>query len=177
MVLPRLVVVEGPPGSGKTQLASEIARAIPCPAIIRDEIKEGMVASTPEFVPGPGDVLTQRASTTFFAVLQLLLSAGTTTVAEAAFQDRVWRPGLEPLSELAELRIIHCHADAGVTWERITQRSGERGAHADGALLESGQATLDDFERLALPVPSIDVDTTAGYDPSIEVIVGFIKSE
>ena len=37
------VVVSGPPGSGKTTLAHAIASAVGCPAICRDEIKEGMV--------------------------------------------------------------------------------------------------------------------------------------
>jgi hypothetical protein len=32
----------------------------------------------------------------FFGVLDLLLRAGVTTVAEAAFQDHVWRPRLTP---------------------------------------------------------------------------------
>jgi predicted kinase len=43
---PTLVVVSGP-GSGKTTLAHEIARAVGCLAICRDEIKEGMVHATP----------------------------------------------------------------------------------------------------------------------------------
>jgi DNA polymerase III delta prime subunit len=37
---PALVVVSGPPGSGKTTLAHKIARAAGCPAACRDEIKE-----------------------------------------------------------------------------------------------------------------------------------------
>ncbi len=48
---PALVIVSGPPGSGKTTLAHEIARAVGCPAICRDEIKEGMAHATPGFVP------------------------------------------------------------------------------------------------------------------------------
>jgi adenylate kinase family enzyme len=44
---PTLIIVSGPPGSGKTTLAHEIARAVGCPAICRDEIKEGMVHATP----------------------------------------------------------------------------------------------------------------------------------
>jgi predicted kinase len=41
--LPTLVVVSGPPASGKTTLAHALAQAIPCPAVCRDEIKERMV--------------------------------------------------------------------------------------------------------------------------------------
>jgi predicted kinase len=41
--LPRLIVVTGRTGSGKTTLAHALARAIRCPAICRDEIKEGFV--------------------------------------------------------------------------------------------------------------------------------------
>jgi predicted kinase len=101
---PALVVVSGPAGPGKTTLAREIARAAGCPAVSRDEIKEGMALAAPGFTPGEGDELTVRALPVFFGVLRLLLEAGVTTVAEAAFQDRVWRPRLEPL---AAIRVVH----------------------------------------------------------------------
>jgi hypothetical protein len=58
--LPVLVVVSGPMGSGKTTLAHMIARSAGCPAICRDEIKEGMVHTVPGFLAGPGDELTMR---------------------------------------------------------------------------------------------------------------------
>ena len=95
--LPILVVVSGPMGSGKTTLAHRLAGSVGCPAICRDEIKEGMVHTTSGFVARPGDELTMRTLPVFFAVLELLLRAGVTTVAEAAFQDPVWRRGLAPL--------------------------------------------------------------------------------
>jgi predicted kinase len=91
---PTLVVVSGPSGCGKTTLAHAVARAIGCPAICRDEIKEGMVHATGEFTAAPGDELTTRTLPAFFGVLRTLVGAGVTTVAEAAFQDHVWRPRL-----------------------------------------------------------------------------------
>ena len=90
MTLPMLIVVSGPAGSGKTTLAHELARTIGCPAICRDEIKEGMVhASTVPFVAEPGDALTRRTLAVFFDMLRLLLRAGVTVVAEARpYQNR-----------------------------------------------------------------------------------------
>ena len=35
---------------------------------------------------------------------------------------------------------------------------------------------FDEFNRLALAAPTIDVDTTAGYEPSIERVVAFVTS-
>jgi predicted kinase len=179
MPLPTLVVVSGPSGSGKTTLAHELARAIPCPAICRDEIKEGMVhAHGDGFEADWGDPLTQKTFPVFFDVLRLLLTAKVTVVAEAAFQDKNWRPNLEPLMELAQLRIVQCHTDPGQAKLRIAER-GRRIAHADKPLmdaLETDTSALETFVRVSMNVPSIDVDTTEGYDPSLSALVDFVNS-
>ena len=45
--------------------------------------------------------------TTSFEVPHLLLRAGTTVVAKAAFfPDHLWRPRLEPLANLAHIRVV-----------------------------------------------------------------------
>lgn len=179
MSSPTLVVVSGPPGSGKTTLAHAIAEAIPCPAICRDEIKEGMVhAHGAPFQRGPGDPLTMRTFPVFFDIVRLLVTAGVSMVAEAAFQDRRWREGLQPVLGLARLRIVHCTVDDAVARARVARRIARgdpaRAAHADADLLGAGDHGSTPFERISLPAPSIEVDTTDGYSPGLTEIVAFI---
>lgn len=181
---PTLVVVSGPPGSGKTRLAHALGQAIACPVICRDEIKEGMVhAHGDDFTPRVGDPLTIRTFEVFFEVLRVLVTAGVTVVAEAAFQDARWRDGLEPVMGLARLRIVQCSVDPAVACERIERRRAaepSRGAHADGQLLAAltpeNRRAFASFERLSIPAPSIVVDTADGYAPDLEQVVAFVAA-
>lgn len=176
---PTLVVVSGPPRTGKTRLAHAIAGAVSCPAVCRDEIKEGMVHAVGQgFQAASGDLLTQRTLPVFFEVLGTLLASGVTTVAEAAFQDPLWRHGLEPLLGQARLRIVQCHTDPAVGRERRRLAvEGGQTAHAKilGDEIEDWREAYASFDRLSIPAPSIDVDTTEGYEPGIEAIVEFVR--
>jgi hypothetical protein len=138
-----------------------------------------MVHATPGFEPGPGDELTNRTLPTFFDVLELLLKAGVTTVAEAAFRDRLWRPALEPLQRLATIRLVHCVLDPDVALERSLRRRRDdpvRRAHADPGP-EQRELGHKPFERVSIDAPSIEVDTTNGYEPDLETIVGFVNGQ
>lgn len=182
-MIPTLIAVSGPPGSGKTTLAHAIARAMPCPAICRDEIKDGLVHAG-----GIGDrsldddAVSRQAFTIFFEVLRLLVTEGVTVVAEAAFQDKLWRLGLEAWLNLADLRIIHCVVDPALARERIMKRLIEhptsRSSHLDRELIElldSGELSLESFQPISMAAHSIRVDTSSGYDPDLDRIIEFIN--
>jgi predicted kinase len=175
-----LIVISGPPGAGKTTLAHQVAAAIGCPAICRDEIKEGMVHATPGFVPEPADPLAMRTLATFFDVLGLLIDRGTSCVAEAAFQDRLWRPGLTPLLDRADLRIVHCTVPADLAQERMARRAAGnplRKAHEDGhGGVEAWRSRHDSFDPISLPVPTLTVDTIDGYQPDLAGIIAFLSA-
>ncbi|MEU5578832.1 hypothetical protein ABZ791_00020 [Streptomyces huasconensis] len=115
-------------------------------------------------------------------VLNVLLKAGVTVVAGAAFQDRVWRPNLEPLANLAQIRVIRCTTPATVAHERIVQRvqeSTHRTAHADCDLLDAiaaGEHSLESFVPISLEVPTLTVDTSHGCTPQLGDIASFIRA-
>ncbi|MEU4120449.1 AAA family ATPase [Kitasatospora sp. NPDC028055] len=169
-------MVSGGPGSGKTTLAHSLAHALGCPAVVRDELKEGLVHAGTR-TPTP-DLAVRDA---FFGVLGVLVDAGISVVAEAAYQDHLWRPGLTPLAARTDLRVVHCRVAPALARRRIAERlaaGGHRAAHADHALLATppGPGNLiDDFTPLSLPVPQLHVDTTDGYHPPLADITAFAR--
>jgi hypothetical protein len=101
-------------------------------------------------------------------------------VAEAAFQDQVWRPRLAPLLPLARLRIVHCITAPEVAFRRIVRRgagSGVRTAHADPGPADEAAYIRRHlmFDRVCLDAPWIEVDTTSSYRPGIDRVVAFIN--
>jgi predicted kinase len=174
MNVPKLIVVTGRPGSGKTTLAHALATSIRCPAFCRDEFKEGLVHTFGER-PTPDEHirLNQQIYETFFQAVELLLRDGITLVAEAAFQHRLWAPKLQPLQEIAQIRLIVCSIDPVLARTRFIQRTmsdPERESYHAGGVLQLDNA----YEPPRLAVPMLTVDTSDGYKPGLERIKEFV---
>jgi predicted kinase len=100
-------------------------------------------------------------------------------VAEAAFQEHVWRPNLLALATLCELRVVQCHTDPATAKRRVAEHAATRRVHADVqllSLLEHSDAYFTEFCRVRLEAPTIAVDTTDGYKPGLEEIVAFVHA-
>ncbi|WP_030058081.1 MULTISPECIES: AAA family ATPase [Streptomyces] len=180
---PTLVAVSGPPGAGKTTLAHALADALDWPLVCRDEIKERMAGAEPigaeSAEAGPAGDQDLRTLHAFFRTIGELLGAGRSLVAEAAFQDRLWRPGLEALAVPADLRVVRCVVDPELARLRIARRAADvpsRAVHADAELLRriaAGERPIESWVPIATDAPCLVVDTTEGWEPSLARIVGF----
>ena len=182
---PTLIVVSGPPASGKTTLAHALAQAVHCPAFCRDEIKEGFVCGTASesFVPARGDAANQAATAAFFDVVNLMLQRGVTLVAEAAFQHHRWAPRLTAFGKLADVRVINCVVDAAVARQRRRQRwinePWRRRFHADpdpDRLARTDPQAVDPpgaYQPIRADLPTLVVDASDGYRPDFDEIVSF----
>ncbi|MFD0633753.1 AAA family ATPase [Catenulispora yoronensis] len=174
-----LVAVSGPPGTGKTTLAHALADALGWPTVCRDEIKERLAAATAD--PGQDQNLDLDLATLeeFFATVSTHLASRTSLVAEAAFQDRLWRPGLEPLTEPGDIRVIRCVVDPELARARITHRAAEqpsRSVHADADFLRriaEGEQPIESWIPISLDLPCLVVDTTQGWTPTLDRVVEF----
>ena len=175
---PTLIVVTGPAGAGKTTLAHALAREVHCPAVCRDEIKEGLVCTAGPAGETGGDIQL-HATDAFFAALALLLNRGVTVVAEAAFQHKVWEWRLEPLLSMARVRIVLCELDAGRTLARRIARGQadpERSRFHPIEASRNRNHTTVSYDPPQLDVPTLRVDTSDGYSPAFEAIVEFARS-
>lgn len=170
---PLLVVVTGMPGSGKTTLANVIAAEIRCPLVSRDSIKEGTLRTLGMDLAADKDV-TNKVYEAFFANIELLLRANVSLVAEAAFQHKVWFSRLEPLQEIANIRIIFCTIPSQLANARRMLRFQKDPLfdqyHPSPEKKGSG---VDTFEVLRMDVPTLSVDTT--IELNLPEIRAFLK--
>lgn len=179
---PFLVVVTGRPGSGKTTLAHKLADRIHCPALCRDEFKEGYVHTMGGSHATLGDDVNWRIYEIFFETVSFVISRGISVVIEAAFQHKLWQPKLVSLAEVAEVSIIVCAVDLQLARSRFIERgladATREHFHGDNAI-QAAKAGRDmpvgSYQPPEMDLPTVIVDTTDGYNPGLDQIVAFVS--
>ena len=177
MPKPLLLVVTGPPGSGKTTLSRTIGDRVGLPVLCRDGVKEGVVFTTGELVSHG----TPRAAALFDLFYELLdahLRRGVSVIAEAAFRSDIAPAELLARQDHARLRMIRC-TTSGTAWFDRFRARGSRPGHVDDEFvrrtLASGGPDAATY-LIDLPgVPVLDVDTTSGYEPGLDEITDFVR--
>jgi len=180
--VPNLIVVTGPPGSGKTTLTHKLSKEIGCPAICRDEIKEGYVVTQNKSHDELGDTVNAKVSEIFFEIVNTYLKYGVTVVIEAAFQHKVWAPRLNAIRRLAKLKLLICDIDPLVALERRQRRllANPDRVKFHGEKMEvpaSHSNALQSYAPPVLDVSTLLVNTTNEYVPKFEMILRFIMDD
>ncbi|HLC49014.1 MAG TPA: AAA family ATPase [Candidatus Andersenbacteria bacterium] len=175
---PKLIIITGRPGSGKTILSKELGKLLYLPVVSRDEIKEGYVNTfnmkhdkLPEDTNG-------IVTGIFFKNIEFLLSSNVSVIAEAAFQHNVWEPEVTKCQKWANIFVIICEIDAETSASRHLKRGiaeprrefyhgDKRVAHfkETGIILPAGA-----YKPPSIDVPTLQVSTLDGYNPELEKI-------
>jgi predicted kinase len=178
--MPRLVIVTGAPGTGKTILATRLSRELGLALLTKDAIKEAMMEALPVPDREASMQLGAAAFRVLFALSQSLLDAGVGIVLEAPFAHPRADAELHELGRRARAVLIHCVAPPELVLQRYRDRfeSGQRHpGHFDGAVLTGLAARIQvgEFEAPLIDVPKLIVDTRDGYNPPLDRIVAAVQ--
>lgn len=165
--MPTLVIVTGPPASGKSVLAEALADRLGFPLFTKDQFKELLA----DVLAVEGLQWSHRLGAAGYELLyeaaRTLLIRDLSVIIEANFDHELAEPHLRALAELGELVQINCVAPQEVLVERYEHRSSARHPiHVDADELSSRDlnAMLRPMPPLNLPGALFEIDTTLDLD-------------
>jgi uncharacterized protein len=145
-----LVLVGGPPATGKTSVAGKLGARTECVVLRSDEVRKelaGIAATTPAVAPLLSGVYTPAMTALTYGELlhraRGLLERGESVVLDATWADPTWRDEARRVAALtcAELIELRCAAPVAVA----TERARQRGADASDAGPEIAVALAERF--------------------------------
>ena len=162
--LPRLVVVTGPPGAGKTTIAAELRAQLGLPLIAKDTLKE-LLGGAFEI---DDRVRSQQLGSVVFELIAVLvkelLDQGVSVIAEGNFtESSALFSGLPP----TEVVQVYVTATPETLRERLQTRDSHRHpVHYDAEAAEevSARAAEGEWPPLSIGGRLIEIDTTTWPD-------------
>lgn len=160
--VPPLVIVCGPPGAGKSRLATILSRKMRLPLIAKDLIKEELMDHF-----GGNEPAGTAAFAVQFTIARAILEGGSGLILEGAFFRT--QPGLGAVAAMARAAIVHVEAPVDCLMERyairqVDRHAGHRGREALPDLRTRMLEGLYDPPEIGLPL--LRVDSASGYHPS-----------
>jgi predicted kinase len=174
---PLLIVVTGPPASGKTTLASALAEELRLPLLAKDEIKETLFDVLGTGERRWGRRLGHATFAVLFAVAAQLLRAGRPLVFEGNFARGPAEAEFRALPPHRLVQVV-CSAPPELILARYRERAhggGRHEGHLDVQLEDELAAALREGRHEALELPGERIDVDATSPPSVEPIVARVR--
>lgn len=178
---PQLIIVNGPPASGKSTLGKDIATGLGVPLLSKDALKEEMYDSLGKIERTISRRLGEASMRLMYTVAKQLLEAGIGLVIEANFYRGISEKDLSRLIAISDAVMVHCTAPVEVLKQRYVERaeSGERHpVHDDANRADALGKDLDEgtYDPLELGIPLITVDASDGFVPGADEIVSRLQA-
>jgi predicted kinase len=165
-VHPRIVLISGPPASGKTTVARPLAEALGFALLTKDDIKESLFTSLNS--PVNDLAVSRQIGSAAMNLLWALAPHCPQVVLEANFRTRspfereqvaalLHRPG-------ARLVEIHCRIPLAEAARRFAQRARDERHHPAHVLKEMSVDQIAEYSDPFALGPVIDVDTLQPVD-------------
>jgi predicted kinase len=189
-VRPRIALITGAPGSGKTTLGLALSRALQIPFLARDDVRRGLFFTAGAWSDHPGQVPTSEESAeTLLRILERTASLGVSCVVEYVVrQER--HDELERITASGDCVVLVTECDRAI--ERFADRHrGDRLINRQPVLDTLCYATIEDHTadavtrmqsvtsqmRTAFDLPVLTVRTDGdGYDPELDEILDFVTA-
>ena len=173
---PLVVIVTGPPASGKSTIAQSIADGLPAPLLAKDPVKEALFDALGAGDPAWSKKLGLATYGILFLALEQEIRAGRSCVLKANFDHNEASAQLAALQLRTPFRALQivCSASREVLIERFVARSDSRHpGHIDDERLEDVEESIDAGRWRALEVNGelIEVDTTDWANVDVDGLI------
>lgn len=165
---PLLIIISGPPATGKTVLASKIAREFGFPVLAKDEYKELLADALGVTGADWSNRLSAAGRAMVVQIAGKLLDSGISLIIDANFSPKRDNEPLRRLVQGRDIDVIQilCRTEGQTLMDRFVQRAaaGERHPihpeHHAGYAYFSSMLARGYTPPLDLPGAVIDLDTT-----------------
>jgi predicted kinase len=184
---PRVALLTGEPGCGKSVLGGELSRALRVPFIARDDVRGGLFLTAGAWSARPRRVPTaDEAVEAFLRIVEATAGLGVSCIAE--YVVRRARPGdLRRLTTVADCRVVHtwCRdaparlarrnaADRLLNRRPVLDALGYSTIDAHTSAAVDGARSVTGDMRTDFEVPVLRVNTDDGYEPGLDAVIDFL---